>query len=97
MKRLEKLNTKDCLWIYILRVLKDKAVHAYLLRREINERFGFRPGTVTAYRVLYYLKNRGFVTKKAEGRKRVYKITDKGRKELDKAVKFYRNRVRFLS
>ncbi|UCD02614.1 MAG: PadR family transcriptional regulator [Candidatus Aenigmatarchaeota archaeon] len=97
LKRLEDLNTKGCLWMYILRILSDRPVHAYTLRREIERRFGFRPGTVTAYRVLYSLTSGGFVTKKSEGRRKVYRITGKGRDELREAVRFYKKQVSVLS
>ena len=97
LRRLNDLNTKDCLWIYILRILKDGPVHAYTLRSEIHRRFGFRPGTVTAYRVLYSLASGDFVTKKTEGRRKIYSITEKGKGELGEAVKFYRKQVKALS
>ena len=96
LKRLEVLNTKDCLWIYILRILLDRDVHAYMLRNEIQERFGFKPGTVTAYRVLYHLTGRGFVRKKTEGRRKVYSITSKGKEELGSALKFYKDQIKAL-
>ena len=96
LKRLTCLNTHDCLWMYILRILSDKPAHAYSLRKEIERRFGFRPGTVTAYRVLYHLTGREFVSKRAEGRRKVYEITERGKDELEKALDFYRNQIKAL-
>ncbi len=96
LSRLVELNTKECLWAYILRILKDKPMHAYLIRSEIEKRFGFKPGTMTAYKVLYLLSRAGLVKKSQEGRKRVYKITPKGRQELAEAVKFYMKRASLL-
>jgi DNA-binding PadR family transcriptional regulator len=95
--RLKKLNTNDCLWVYILRILSDKPTHAYLIRNEIQLRFGFRPGIMTAYNVLYLRHRKGFVHKSAEGRKKVYSITPKGRRELVKASKFYKTLAKTLS
>ena len=97
MRRLEHLNTKECLWVYVLRILKDVPTHAYLLRTEVNLRFGFKPGSVTAYKVLYLLRRSGLVNKTEQGRKVVYSITPKGRQKLKKAVDFYKKRVKFLS
>ena len=94
--RLVHLNTKECLWIYILRILWDGPTHAYSIRKEILGRFGFKPGTMTAYKVLYLLNRAGLVQKKTVGRKKVYSITQRGKKELKRAVDFYRNRVRIL-
>jgi DNA-binding PadR family transcriptional regulator len=96
LKRLEKLNTSECLWVYVLRILSDRPAHGYSIRESVRERFGFRPGTVTAYKVLYLLHRGGFVSKKASGRQVVYTITPKGRKALKDAVSFYRERVRML-
>ena len=89
IKRLEKLNTTECLWVYVLKILSEGPSHAYVLRRQIQERFGFRPGTVTAYKVLYDLQRLGLVTKKKSGMKRIYEITDTGRQDLKKASDFY--------
>ena len=95
-QRLEKLNTKECLWLYVLRILCDKPLHAYVLRNEIKKKYGFLPGTVTAYKVLYLLKKDGFVRKTRKGRAVVYTITSKGKKELQRAVDFYKERIKFL-
>lgn len=96
LKRLKKLNTTDCLWVYVLRILRDEPMHAYALRKAIHDRFGFRPGAVTAYKVLYLLKKSGLVTKKQEGRHVVYTITAKGRDNLKEASEFYSERARLL-
>lgn len=96
LKRMADLNTKECLWIYILRILKDGPKHAYVLREQIHKRYGFMPGTVTAYRVLYSLKADGFVEKKSFGRKEVYSITPAGLEILKKAIHFYENLSKLL-
>jgi DNA-binding PadR family transcriptional regulator len=89
LKRLEKLNTTECLWVYVLKMLSKGPSHAYVLRKRIEKEFGFRPGTVTAYRVLYDLRKLGLVKKHKEGMKRVYEITAKGKKDLRSAATFY--------
>jgi len=94
--KLERNNTYDCLWPYVLRILRDKPTHAYVLRGEIEQRFGFRPGNVTAYRVLYSLKKRGYVEKRKEGMKQVYSITKKGRSLLRQAARFYAGHAKML-
>jgi PadR family transcriptional regulator PadR len=96
LKRLEKLNTKDCLWMYVLGILKKKPMHAYVIRKEIEKRFGFRPGTVTAYRVLYKLRGSGLVRKTKDNRRVVYSITAKGRQDLKKAIDFYKHKIKLL-
>lgn len=90
------MNTKECLWIYILRILQDGPVHAYALRKEIEQRFGFKPGTVTAYKVLYSLSKSGFVKKTISGRQKVYALTPAGKKAMKDAIAFYKSRVKAL-
>lgn len=96
LKRLRLLNTRECLWVYILRLLSEKPMHAYALRRLVQERFGFKPGAVTAYKVLYLLNRKGLVSRKKAGRQRVYAITPAGRDALGEAVEFYRERASLL-
>jgi len=97
LNRLKELNTRDCLWIYVLKILADDKAHAYRLRKDIQEQFGFLPGIMTAYKVLYLLKKEGYVRTTREGRKKIYAISPKGRAELKKAACFYRNLAATLS
>jgi DNA-binding PadR family transcriptional regulator len=94
--RLKKYNTKGNLWIYILMVLKEKPDHGWDFPSVIEKRFGFRPGKITPYRVLYTLELEGFVESKQIERRRVYTITKKGLEELEKVKDFYNNIVRAL-
>lgn len=94
--RLKKTNTIDNLWIYILSLAKKEAVYAYKLRKQIEEKFNFKPGTVSAYRVLYRLEIEGFVKSEQVGRRRIYKITSRGEREIKKALNFYRKIIKIL-
>ena len=96
LKKLEKNNTYDCLWPYLLRILKDKPSHAYVLREEVQKRFGFLPGSVMAYLVLYSLRKKGYVEKRKEGRKQIYSITKKGEDILRRSVTFYKETAKLL-
>lgn len=75
----------ELLWIYILSMLKDEDSHAYVLRKEIEDKFGFLPGNVSVYVVLYKLEKHGFVTAKQEGNRSVYSITASGKSLLKEA------------
>jgi len=89
-RELERLRRKlgvELLWIYLLSLLKKEPSHAYVLRKQIKESFGFLPGNVSAYVVLYKLKNRGFVSAKKEGNRTVYSITAQGKALLKEARK----------
>ena len=87
---LQKSNTKENLWIYILSLLKKGEIYGWEIRSLIEKNFNFRPGLITPYRVLYRLEADGFVKSELKERRRVYKITKKGEEELKKAKNFYR-------
>ncbi|MDD3170383.1 MAG: helix-turn-helix transcriptional regulator [Candidatus Paceibacterota bacterium] len=90
-ERLQKLNTKENLWLYILVLLEKKPNHAWEILSLIEKEFGFRPGTITPYRVLYRLEDESLVKSKLRARRRVYHITLKGKEELKRVKAFYRN------
>lgn len=94
--RLLKSNTIDNLWIYILTLAVDGPIYAYYFQRDIKKRFGFCIGKITSYRVLYRLEQGGFVKSEIKDRKRIYRITQKGRKELDRAKKFYEEMLKLM-
>ncbi len=101
-ERFEKSITKDNLWIYILTLLKRGEMYPYEIRKSINEEFGFLPGNVTAYIVLKKLKAGGYVRvkKKDQGKgpeRTYYCITGKGKDEITKASRFYRDKLKTLS
>ena len=59
MKPIERMADslrRGNIWIWILKLLNEEDKYAYQLRKEINDKFGFDPATVTAYAVLYRLE-----------------------------------------
>ncbi|VVB74123.1 Transcriptional regulator PadR-like family protein [uncultured archaeon] len=86
LARLERSLTTDNLWIYILSLLSGQRMHAYAVMEEMEKRFGWRPGLVTPYVVMYKLEEDGFIKGSDKGRRRYYYITQKG-KGLLKAAK----------
>ena len=95
-ERLKRSNTIENLWIYILLILRKEKIHAWDIPKKIEENFGFKPGRITPYRVLYRLEKDGFVKSKIENRRRIYQITEKGEKELEKAKNFYQEILKKL-
>mgnify|MGYP001454604332 FL=1 len=89
INHLEKANTTDNLWIYILTLLEERPLYGWEIPQLIEKKFGFRPGKITPYRVLYRLEQDKFVRSKMTGRRRIYEIADKGKNELNKAKLFY--------
>lgn len=101
-RRLVRKMTKENLWLYILRLLREGAKYGYEVRGEVEERFGFKPGRVTSYRVLYALRREGYVEVKGEEPSEVgpsrkyYIITAKGEDLFEKAEAFLTNLCRKL-
>ncbi len=84
--RLRSRTTKDILWIYILRLLKEKEMYAYELRDAIKNAFGFEPARVTSYVVLYRMEKEGYVDSKWVENKKYYNLTKKGENLHKKGV-----------
>ncbi len=90
MERLQKSNTKENLWLYILSLLKKRKVYGWEIPTLIKKNFNFKPGRITPYRVLYRLEKEGLVKSKMEERRRIYQITKKGKRELELAKIFFK-------
>lgn len=95
-ERFQHTNTKNNLWIYILLLLKEKELYGWEIPKLVKEKFDFLPGKITPYRVLYRLEKDGFVKSELENRRRIYKITEKGKEELKKAEKFLKNLLQWF-
>jgi len=96
-QRLEKSNTKENLWLYILAILDKQPLYGWEIPNLIEQKFGFRPGKITPYRVFYRLESDGFVISRTESRRRIYQITEKGQKEIAKARAFYKGILEKIS
>ena len=84
--RLERSLTTENLWMYILSLLSRQKMHAYAVMEEMEKQFGWKPGLITPYVVMYKLEEDGFIKGSDKGRRRYYYITPKG-KELLKAAR----------
>lgn len=83
MKRLKQTLTSGNLWLYILsNIKKKKKIYAYVLDQEIQKKFGFKPGRVMIYLVLYKLQNEGIIESAFEERRKYYTLTRKGEETL---------------
>lgn len=89
IKRLKEKVQKENLWLFIMKLLTNGKKYGSELREAVKENFGFWIGNVTAYKVLYLLENDGYVEKEKEGRKKYYKLTEKGKQQLDEAESFF--------
>ena len=70
----------------ILNLLAEKPRHGYEIIKELEERFGgaYSPSPGTVYPTLSLLEDLGYATARTEeGNRKVYEITDEGRKYLE--------------
>jgi len=96
-ERLKKSNKIENLWIYIFSILKERVIYGWEIPALIEKKFGFKPGKITPYRVLYRLEKTGFVKSKISEKRRIYQITEKGKKELELAKEFYKETLKKIS
>jgi DNA-binding PadR family transcriptional regulator len=70
--------------LVILRLLEEKPRHGYEIIKELEERSGGRyaPSPGTVYPTLTMLEEMGYAASTDEGGRKVYAITDEGRKHL---------------
>jgi DNA-binding PadR family transcriptional regulator len=66
----------------VLHALAERPRSGYQLMKHIQERTGIKPSTGSIYPLLDALRQKGLLTVKDVGRKRVYSITHSGRAEL---------------
>lgn len=70
----------------ILRLLNEKPRHGYEIIKEIEDKFGgsYSPSPGTVYPTLTLLEDLGYArAMPEEGGKKIYEITDEGRKHLE--------------
>jgi DNA-binding PadR family transcriptional regulator len=91
IQRLEKSNTTENLWIYILALLEIQPRYGWEIPALIEKEYHFRPGKITPYRVFYRLEQDMFVKSSTAERRRTYHITAKGKNELNKAKVYLKN------
>jgi len=69
----------------LLSLLSERPMHGYELMRELEGRSGgvYRASAGTIYPTLQQLEDEGLVTSESQEGKRVYRLTDAGRRELE--------------
>jgi len=69
----------------ILELIKDKPKHGYEIIRELEERFHgwYSPSPGSVYPTLQWLEEMGYATSSQQDGKKIYAITEEGRKFLE--------------
>lgn len=96
IKRFISSVTEGNLWTYILSLAKEQEVQETEVSRLVFEKFGFLPNDFMVKGVLFRLKNEGYVSREKLASKKAYKITEKGKKELDAMKDFASNLIQKL-
>lgn len=80
-----KLGADD-LQLLILALLADRPYHGYEIIRALDERSGgfYSPSPGMVYPALTYLEEIGYASVESEGAKKLYRITDEGRAQLER-------------
>jgi DNA phosphorothioation-dependent restriction protein DptG len=80
----------------LLEYLKDKPGYGYEIIRALQERFHsfYTPSAGSVYPTLQMLEEMGYVTSTEQAGKKVYNITEEGRKFLDEQKKEFDKRIK---
>ncbi|NHW45259.1 MAG: PadR family transcriptional regulator, partial [Candidatus Verstraetearchaeota archaeon] len=95
LKRLKDKLTKENLWLYIVKELAEEPMYAYKVKVVLRERYNINVATVTVYTVLYRMEREGLITK-VKGDNTMYRVTERGLEQLNKAIEFMKGVVRSL-
>ena len=87
LRRLTESLTTGNLWLPILSLLKKRDCYAYEIPKLIRKQFGFDMNLIMGYLVLYKMEADGLISSYHKERKKYYKTTPFGRKELEKGKK----------
>lgn len=97
-ERLVRKLTVEVLWLYVVRViLSSGPLKAYDIKKKISENFGFKPQTMTTYTVIYRMAREGLLRPVRIDGDVVYELTERGRVEFNRALKFLEDTIRSLS
>ena len=91
LRRLKESLTTGNLWLSILSLLKKRDCYAYEIPKLIKKHYDFDTNLIMGYIVLYKMESDGIISSYHEERKKYYKITAFGRKELAKGKKLLSN------
>ncbi len=97
LRRLRRKTTIEILWLYVARILlENKPLKAYDVKKKIEEVFGFKPSTITVYRVIYGMVSEGLLERENIGGETVYRLTEMGKENYFKALKILNELVNKL-
>ncbi|MCI4436019.1 MAG: PadR family transcriptional regulator [Ignisphaera sp.] len=98
LARLRRKITVEVLWLYVAKVLarSNNPLRAYEIIKALREEMGLKVSTITAYRVIYRMSGEGLLEVIKVGGENLYKLSDRGREEFNKAVELLETIVKML-
>jgi DNA-binding PadR family transcriptional regulator len=87
IKKIHKRLVKSNLDIILLAELRTKTFSGYDAISFIQSKYGYFISSGTVYSLFYSLEREGFVEGFWDERKRVYKLTDKGKETIETILK----------
>ncbi|MCE4625242.1 MAG: PadR family transcriptional regulator [Desulfurococcales archaeon] len=91
LARLRRKTTIENLWLYVIAaLLSEGETYAYRVRKVVEEKFGFKPSTVTLYTVIYRLEKEGLLERDPTG---VYRVTERGVEAFKEGVDYLQETV----
>ncbi len=91
MKKPEFIDVKGLLSFHIMWVLSQKRMYGEQLMQELGRRRADEPSPGTLYPALNSLKEEGLIKKERDDKRVIYTLTPKGKKDLELAVRWFRN------
>jgi len=87
-RRLVDKLTKENLWLFIIRLLREKPMYGYEIVYNVKNYFKISVATVTIYVVLYKMVKEGLLKCKVHNGIKYYEVTDKGEEEYKRGLEF---------
>ncbi len=83
----DRTHVKGILKLLILKELEKSDATGYELIQKISVKTSKKPSPGSVYPLLKELANSGFLTVRVEGNKKIYSLSEKGKKVLEEALK----------
>ena len=96
LRKLRRRLIKSFLDLLILSKLREEPMSGYDIISAINKEFHFLVGSGSLYSLLYRLEREGLVEGTWNGRRRVYKLTQKGQATAKITADFYQKIENFI-
>jgi DNA-binding PadR family transcriptional regulator len=97
LRRLKRKLTVEVLWLYVIKALMgSEPMKAYDIVKVLKGVMGLKVSTITVYSVVYRMVREGLIEPVKVGGETLYKLSEKGKSEFEKAIKFLESVTQML-